>query len=118
MGRAMCACIVQRNDDRRPCAFIVSYGLSTAGRHPSLRWHFSQHANASHLDIVEIKVFYFEVYPDGRDERRREAIVRVSHEQARFAYTRVPEHEQFDVDVVRILLAATAARRLKFGSHG
>tara|TARA_B100000513_G_scaffold176586_1_gene93577 strand:+ start:383 stop:547 length:165 start_codon:yes stop_codon:yes gene_type:complete len=54
-------------------------------------------------------VFYFEVYPDGRDERRREAIVRVSHEQARFAYTRVPEHEQFDVDVVRILLAATAA---------
>jgi hypothetical protein len=60
MGRAMCACIVQRNDDRRPCAFIVSTAslrpagtLPSAGIFPSMQMHRTLTSSRSRCFILK-----------------------------------------------------------------
>jgi len=60
----------------------------------------------TNLGVVEVQVLYFEVNADSRNEGRREAIVSISHQEARFADSRIPEHQKFDMNVMGLLTLA------------
>lgn len=60
----------------------------------------------TNLGVVEVQVLDFEVDADSRNEGRREAIVSISHQEACFAHARVPEHQEFDMNVMGLLTLA------------